>query len=50
MIEGIFGFLMAFSYTFINGQPLKEYNEINTFKNKNGKIKLFYLTALLLLE
>ena len=44
MIEGIFGFLMAFCYTFINGQPLKEYNEINILKNnKNGNIKVFYL-------
>ena len=44
MIEGIFGFLMAFSYTFINRQSLKEYNEITTLKNnKNGNIKVFYL-------
>ena len=44
LIEGIFGFLMAFSYTFINGRFVKEYNEINTLKNnKNGNIKVFYL-------
>ena len=44
LIEGIFGFLMAFSYTFINERFVKEYNEINTLKNnKNGNIKVFYL-------
>ena len=44
LIEGIFGFLMAFSYTFINERFVKEYNEINTLKNnEKGNIKVFSL-------